>query len=77
MADVLYEEGRYQEAEREYREGLLRNPNASAQSRLGNALSAQNKPDEAVAAYREAIRIDPNHADALYHLGLVLRQKGR
>ena len=43
---------------------------------LGNALKDQGKLDEAVAEYREALRIDPSFALARYNLGEALRQQG-
>lgn len=33
--------------------------------------------EEAVAEYREAVRLDPEDADALVKLGLLLRELGR
>jgi len=40
------------------------------------ALKAQGKLDEAVAAYREAIRLKPDNAEAHFNLGGVLRAQG-
>jgi tetratricopeptide (TPR) repeat protein len=39
---------------------------------LGNALRQQRQPNEAVAAYRDAIRIEPDYAEAHFGLGNVL-----
>jgi tetratricopeptide (TPR) repeat protein len=43
---------------------------------LGNLLLLVPKPDEAEAAYRKAIELDPGKASALYNLGLLLQQRG-
>jgi hypothetical protein len=43
---------------------------------LGNLLVLASKPEEAEAAYRKAIELDPNKASALFNLGLLLQQRG-
>jgi len=43
---------------------------------LGNLLLLVPKPEEAEAAYRKAIELDPDKASALYNLGLLLHQRG-
>ena len=40
------------------------------------ALSAQGKLDEAVASYREALRLRPDYPEALFNLNLVLGKQG-
>jgi hypothetical protein len=40
------------------------------------ALRAQGKPEEAIAVYREALRLNPDAAYTLANLGLVLRSRG-
>ncbi len=44
---------------------------------LGNALAAQSRLDEALAAYERANQIDPNLAEALNNRALVLGKLGR
>src|SRR5215831_9615077 len=44
---------------------------------LGNALMGQGKLDEAIAAYRRAIRSKPDYAAAYPNLGNVLMDQGR
>jgi tetratricopeptide (TPR) repeat protein/peroxiredoxin len=44
--------------------------------RLGNALRDQGKLDEAIVAYREAIRVKPDYAEAHCDLGGTLARKG-
>jgi Flp pilus assembly protein TadD len=45
--------------------------------RLGRALETAGKPDEAVAAYRESIRLAPDIPVPLKALGLLLASQGR
>ena len=45
--------------------------------KLGNALAAQNKLDEAVRVYREAIWSKLDFATAYLNLGIVLARQGR
>jgi len=49
---------------------------APARLQLGNSLEAQGKLDEAVAVFREVIRLNPDHAEAYCNLGGIYRQKG-
>ncbi len=55
---------------------VKRPQSARARVALGNALLTQNRVDEAIAAYREAERIQPNRADASCGLGMGLARKG-
>jgi predicted O-linked N-acetylglucosamine transferase (SPINDLY family) len=44
---------------------------------LGSALNEQSRLDDAVAAYREAIRLKPDFAEAHCNLGVSLRNQGK
>ncbi len=46
-------------------------------SHLGLALRDEGKLDEAIAAYRQAIRIKPDYADAYSNLGAALLEQGK
>ena len=48
----------------------------TAHSNLGIALREKGKVDDAIAAYREAIRLKPEWATAHYNLGIELYSKG-
>ncbi len=48
-----------------------------AHNNLGIALKAQGKLDEAIAEFREAIRVQPDHAMAHNNLGVALENQGK
>jgi tetratricopeptide (TPR) repeat protein len=50
---------------------------SEAHANLGSALAAQGKLPEAVAAYREAIRLQPDLSEAHANLGLALLLQGK
>jgi tetratricopeptide (TPR) repeat protein len=43
----------------------------------GAALSNESKYEEAVKAYDEAIKLDPDFADAWYKKGVALKNRGK
>jgi hypothetical protein len=49
----------------------------AAWGNLGTALHRQQRYDEAVAAYAEALRRNPNHVNACTNLGVALAEQGR
>lgn len=70
--------GLFDEAIRQYREGLRRHPgNPAGHYNLGNALAGKGSLDEAIKEYREALSIDPDMTAAHFNLGMVLMRKGR
>ena len=44
---------------------------------LGVLLEDLKRPQEALQAYREAIKLDPSFADAHYNLGLLFESMGK
>jgi tetratricopeptide (TPR) repeat protein len=63
-------QGRYEEADREYREALRRHPGyTAAEINLGILLVRQNQLSEAARHFRRAIQLDPTNARA--HLNLA------
>jgi len=56
--------------------GCMNLNDSNAHSNRGNTLHSQGKVDEAIAEYREALRIDPNHRDARYNFGIALYDQG-
>jgi serine/threonine-protein kinase len=50
---------------------------AEFRHKIGNTLNAQGKRDEAISAYREAIRLDPAYFEAYGSLALALEKQGK
>src|SRR5208282_830517 len=73
----LAKKGQYAEAEQEYRAALLFDPhNGDLYDSLGYVLDQQKKWDDAAAADREAVRLNPNDDMAHNNLGVALGKKG-
>ncbi len=51
--------------------------NAAARNNYGNILALAGRPEEALAHYEAAIRLDPGYADAYYNAGNALTRLGR
>lgn len=64
-----YALGQFKEAVDAYRQALRVEDGADTQYSLGLSLSRLNRTDEEVLAYRRAITIKPDHANALERLG--------
>ena len=72
-AVTLEEKGQYAEAAREYRSILNQHPTSVvAWTNLGNAEMQNQNPNAAEQAFRKAISIDANAADALNNLAWLL-----
>ena len=50
---------------------------AAARINLANVLAEQGRWDAAVAAYRQALALEPNHAEAQHRLGTALMAQGK
>jgi len=75
-ADAAYQNKDWQAAKQDYMY-LTRQAGAGARDwyRLGNIYAYTNQPDDAVAAYHEALKYDQGNSDIWNNLGLVqLRQ---
>jgi Flp pilus assembly protein TadD len=74
LSDVAYQSGRYDEAAR-----LLYGVASTAPeySNLGNALEKTERDEEAEAAYREALSLDPSFAPTHLNLGNLLHKQQR
>ena len=78
LGNVLFQEGRIDEAMTYFREALRINPHfVEAENNMGNVLFRQGRIDEAVTHYREALRSAPDYADAHYNLGFALARQGK
>lgn len=76
LARLLAEHGHHAQSEAECRALIAANArDAEAWSALGAALRSV-QPESAVAAFRQALAIDPRYALARHHLGTLLTQLG-
>jgi tetratricopeptide (TPR) repeat protein/serine/threonine protein kinase len=77
---LLRQAGREQEAAAEFREALRLASNpmgpAGVHAEIGSAYAAVGKYDDAIASYREAIRLKPDYDFVHHALGFALEQKG-
>ena len=48
-----------------------------AHEELGNALLAQNKPENAIEAFKKVLQLKPDNAGAMIKLGKIYKQLGR
>ncbi|HET9315092.1 MAG TPA: tetratricopeptide repeat protein [Vicinamibacteria bacterium] len=68
----------YRTEESIWRDTVAKSPrSALVRNNLGRALAAQGRTDEAIAEYREGLRIDPRHAATRSKLGNALAEEGR
>ena len=68
--DELYRQGRYNEACREYEQGVVLDPNnAAAWNNWGVALRGLGKPQETIEKFVKALDIAPDYALAYYNWG--------
>ena len=75
---LLKEQGRYDEAEKEYKDAIRADPDlAVAHSNLGRLLNDLKRYDEVEEEYKDAIRADPDLAVAHSNLGNLLKDQGR
>jgi len=78
LGNVLFADGRIEEAAGHFREALRIDPSMSeASNNLANCLLQTGKPEEAIALYNEALRVMPNNAEAHYNLGTALARLDR
>ena len=79
LADAVYKQERYQESSALF-DALKDNAPtetdlAKVYHNLGNSLVQEQKLEEAIAAYKSALRINPNDKDTRYNLALTHQQK--
>ena len=77
MANVLAEEGRFDEAVSLWQEALrIRPKDVAFRSNLARALLAMGRTEQAIAECREALRLAPAYATGHFTLARALRAKG-
>jgi len=68
----------YMNEESLWRDTLRKNPAASiAHNNLGNILLDSGRDEEGTSHLQEAVRLEPDHVEALYSLGTALLAQGR
>jgi len=73
LGNTFYDMGRYDVAERWYREALELDPGQPRVSTdLGTALLFLGRTEEAIAQYRQSLSVQPDHAQSLQNLGVAL-----
>jgi cytochrome c-type biogenesis protein CcmH len=81
LAPIYAEMGRFADAANAYERVLrLEQPSALLYANLGEMLVSANKgivPAEAMTAFREALKLEPNHPKARFFLALGLKQEGK
>ncbi len=73
---VLQERGEWAAAGHCYRKALALHPDAQGHFNLGTVLYGQGHHQEAIQAFLEAVRLDPQFADAWNDLGETWRDQG-
>jgi tetratricopeptide (TPR) repeat protein len=77
LGKALYEERRFDDASREFREAVALQPDSpEAHANLGNCLQAEGLVDDARREYAAALAVNPGFAGAHYDLGLSYLQAG-
>ncbi len=77
MALASIDLGELEVAEAHYRESLAVEPQPAIYNDLGFVLERQGLSEEAVEAYRMAVKLDPTSATAHYNLGSSLARSGK
>ena len=67
---------KFEDAEQSLERAIALDNRAEFHSSLGTLRKSQNRLPEAIAAYREALRLDASVADAHYNLGNAFRSNG-
>ncbi len=79
LADAVYKQERYEESSALF-DALIdnaptENDLAKVYHNLGNSLNQEQKLEEAIVAYKNALRINPNDAETRHNLALSKKQK--
>ena len=71
--NMLYDAKRYEEAIAFYQQAMAASgTDANVSTDLGTALWYTGRPDAALAQYAVSLSIDPNHAQTLFNMGIVM-----
>jgi tetratricopeptide (TPR) repeat protein len=79
LADALYKQRKFEESSEKFKEIADRTPDKIEKSRalhnLGNSMLMNNKLDESIAAYKEALRNNPKDLETKYNLLYAMNLK--
>lgn len=79
LADALYKQRKFEESSEKFKEIADRTPDKIEKSRalhnLGNSMLMNNKLDESIAAYKDALRNNPNDLETKYNLLYAMNLK--
>lgn len=73
VAELLVDDRRFSEAEREYRIAATLSPHSDLFNSLGIVLAQQGRLAEAAAEFQRALQLDPSHADARANLEMAIQ----
>jgi len=77
LANFLYDQKRYAQSIEWYQKALALDPsNVDARTDMGTAYFNSGNPDEALAAYRKSLEIDPHHAQTMFNL-IIVEMEGK
>lgn len=78
LGDAIYKQGRYEEALEEFKNSLALaktdEEKASIFHNIGNTFLKNQKLQESISAYREALKLNPNDMETKYNLSYALKQ---
>jgi Flp pilus assembly protein TadD len=78
LAGALKDQGRFAEAEAQYRAALASDPgHVSSRINLGVVLMVLGRPQEAIPQFQEAVRLDPASATAHYNVAFAFGAQGQ
>lgn len=77
LGTILQRRGLLEQAERCYRQALAAKADAQGHFNLGTVLYGLGRFPEALASFREAVRLNDNFAEAWNSLGEILRDQGQ
>jgi tetratricopeptide (TPR) repeat protein len=79
LGDALYSQGKYDSANQQFNKVLQQSKDnktkSAAYHNLGNSMLKNNKLDESISAYKNALRYNPGDASAQYNLSYALQKK--
>jgi len=79
LGDALFKQGRYEEAAAQFEQAAKTGQSAQLKSNafynMGNALLKSKKLPESIEAYKNALRQNPNNADAKYNLAYARKMQ--